>query len=140
MQENPRVTQANIKSTICKKGYTASVRPPESYTEPLKKKDIALYGLADTQLKAYELDHLIPLEVGGNPTDPQNLWPEPYAGEWGARTKDQIENKINALVCNGQISLAAGQDAFITNWIEAYQKYISPTPIDSGGTSSSSGD
>ena len=137
---DPRVTQANIKSTICKKGYTASVRPPESYTEPLKKKDIALYGLADTQLKAYELDHLIPLEVGGNPTDPQNLWPEPYAGAWGARTKDQIENKINALVCNGQISLAAGQDAFITNWIEAYQKYISPTPIDSGGTSSSSGD
>ena len=39
---DPRVTQANIKSTICKKGYTASVRPPESYTEPLKKKDIAL--------------------------------------------------------------------------------------------------
>ena len=85
MQENPRVTQANIKSTICKKGYTASVRPPRIYTEPLKKKDIALYGLADTQLKAYELDHLIPLEVGGNPTDPQNLWPEPYTGEWGAQ-------------------------------------------------------
>ena len=122
------------------KGLYRQREAPKSYTEPLKKKDIALYGLADTQLKAYELDHLIPLEVGGNPTDPQNLWPEPYAGEWGARTKDQIENKINALVCNGQISLAAGQDAFITNWIEAYQKYISPTPIDSGGTSSSSGD
>ena len=41
---DPRVTQANIKSTICKKGYTASVRPPESYTEPLKKKGIAQYS------------------------------------------------------------------------------------------------
>ncbi|MFZ1043626.1 MAG: hypothetical protein WCA79_19840 [Anaerolineales bacterium] len=137
---DPRVTQANIKSTICKKGYTASVRPPESYTEPLKKKDIALYGYADTKLADYEMDHLVPLEVGGSPTDPQNLWPEPHKGEWNSFVKDQLENKINALICDGQISLAAGQDAFITNWIEAYQKYISPTPIDGGGTSSSSGD
>jgi len=137
---DPRVTQANIKSTICKKGYTASVRPPESYTEPLKKKDIALYGYADTKLADYEMDHLVPLEVGGNPSDPQNLWPEPHNGEWNSFVKDQLENKINALVCEGQISLAAGQDAFTTNWIAAYQKYISPTPIDSGGTSSSSGD
>ena len=45
---DPRVTQANIKSTVCKKGYTASVRPPESYTEPLKKKDIALWQITMT--------------------------------------------------------------------------------------------
>ena len=137
---NPRVTQENIKSTVCKKGYTASVRPPISYTEPLKKKDIALYGYAVTKLADYEMDHLIPLEVGGNPSDPKNLWPEPHNGEWNSFVKDSLENKINALVCEGQISLATGQDAFTTNWIAAYQKYISPTPIDSGGTSSSSGD
>ena len=26
----------------------------------------------------YQEDHLISLELGGNPTDPRNLWPEPY--------------------------------------------------------------
>src|SRR5579871_5396607 len=31
---NPDVTQATIASTICKTGWTATVRPPLSVTEP----------------------------------------------------------------------------------------------------------
>ena len=50
----------------------------------------------------YQEDHLISLELGGHPTDPRNLWPEPYPR---ASEVDSIENDLNAKVCAGQLSL-----------------------------------
>jgi hypothetical protein len=35
---NPDVTQANIRSTICRHGWTDTIRPPTSYTNALKAK------------------------------------------------------------------------------------------------------
>ena len=74
---NPDVTQATIRTTICTRGWTRTVRPPVSYTNALKVKGLAQYGLHGP-LSAFQEDHLISLELGGNPTDPRNLWPEPY--------------------------------------------------------------
>jgi len=74
------------------------------------------------------------LQLGGNPTDPKNLWPEPYAGN-GARKKDVIETKLKKLVCSGDVKLADAQKAIATNWVLAYNKYITPSdakaPVDS---------
>jgi hypothetical protein len=123
---DPRVTQANIQSTICRKGgYTSSVRPPVSYTEPLKLNGIKLYGYSDRKASDYEEDHLIPLELGGNPTDPRNLWPEPHhIGNWGSYVKDNLENRLRDLVCSGRLDLGTAQQAIATDWIAAYKKYM----------------
>ena len=128
---NPAVTQATIHSTICVRGYTRTIRPPERYTERLKRRQIRLYGYRDRKLWHYELDHLCPLEVGGNPTSPKNLWPEPHnvAGGWGSHTKDQLENRLNHMVCRGEISLVRAQRMITTNWVAAYKRLISPTPL-----------
>src|SRR5437763_599327 len=65
---DPRVTQANIGRTICRAGYTKTVRPPTSYTEPLKLRQLDQYGYyAGHRVSSYEEDHLIPLELGGSP-------------------------------------------------------------------------
>src|ERR1700730_16865578 len=71
---DPRVTQNNIKTTICVSGYTATVRPPVSYTNQLKADQLKdpKYHDADHTMAHYEEDHLIPLELGGRPTDPKN--------------------------------------------------------------------
>src|ERR1700720_1346038 len=100
---NPDITQDNIKQTICNRGHwkTGSIRPPTSYTNKLKKQQIAEYGFKDKNMKNYEEDHLISLQIGGSPTDPKNLWPERYSGKWGARKKDGLENRLNKLICNG---------------------------------------
>jgi len=121
---DPRVTQENIHQTICVSGYTATVRPPESVTEPMKKQAILDYGLADQNLGDYEYDHLISLEIGGAPHDAKNLWPEPYSGKWNSYIKDKLENKLHQLVCDGQLDLASAQRAIAENWITAYLKYI----------------
>jgi hypothetical protein len=123
---NPNVTQANISSTICTAGWTSTVRPPSSYTTALKKQQLAT-GYAyhgDTNTGDYEEDHLIPLELGGSPASVLNLWPEPYNASDGAITKDKIENKLNALVCDGALSLTVAQHAIAANWFVAYQTYL----------------
>src|SRR5215510_9710005 len=128
------VTPANIASTICVAGYTTRtrqddgrpVRPPESYTENLKRRQIVQYGYADTRLSDYEEDHLIPLELGGDGYASGNLWAEPTAGT-GALVKDDLENRLHDLVCNGQLELRAAQHAIATNWYAAYQRYVQGT-------------
>jgi hypothetical protein len=102
---NPDVTQANMKATICKHGWTRTIRPPTSYTNDLKRKQMREYGVGGA-LADYQEDHLISLELGGHPTDPRNLWPEPYPR---ASEVDSIENDLNAQVCSGRLSLADAQ-------------------------------
>jgi hypothetical protein len=102
---NPDVRQATIRRTICVRGWTATVRPPTAYTSDLKLKQMAAYGFTGSPVQ-YQEDHLISLELGGDPTDPRNLWPErrPRAND-----VDRIENQLNAAVCSGHLSLAEAQ-------------------------------
>jgi hypothetical protein len=103
---NPDVTQASIGATICVRGWTRTVRPSTEYTNPLKLRQMREYGVRGPPSEFQE-DHLISLELGGHPTDPRNLWPEPYprAGE-----VDRIENELNAQVCAGALSLGEAQE------------------------------
>lgn len=123
---NPAVTQASISSTICVSGWTATIRPSSSYTTGLKVQQIVTYGYADTSTSSYEEDHLISLELGGAPTDPRNLWPEPYTisladgRSTGAHTKDGFETSLKNKVCSGAITLAQAQASIGIHWAHAY--------------------
>ncbi len=121
-----RVSQSNIAATICRSGYTETVRPPVSVTEPIKRQRMTTYGI-NAPLALYELDHLIPLELGGATTT-ANLWPEPLAGSRGAHRKDDLENALRSQVCSGAVSLAVAQLAIATNWEDAYQTFVGPLP------------
>ncbi len=102
---NPDVTQATINATVCVHGWTKTVRPPTDYTNALKLKQMREYAV-DGSPAQYQEDHLISLELGGHPTDPRNLWPEPYPR---ASEMDSIENDLNGQVCSGAMSLDAAQ-------------------------------
>ena len=122
---NPSVTQDNISSTICVSGWTKTIRPPASYTNKLKAQQMPLYGYPPgTPPSSVEEDHLISLELGGDPRSPLNLWPELWIGEWGAHKKDAVETKLKRLVCSGKLSLADAQTAIRTDWIAAYHRYV----------------
>jgi hypothetical protein len=102
---NPDVTQTNIADTVCKHGWTRTVRPPTDYTNALKLRQMREYGVGGSPSQ-YQEDHLISLELGGHPTDARNLWPEPYPR---AAEVDTIENELNAKVCSGALSLDEAQ-------------------------------
>jgi len=67
-----QVTQSTIRTTICEHGYTTKVRPPRKVTDAVKRR--LVNGLPGS-LQDYELDHLIPLGLGGHPTSANNLPP-----------------------------------------------------------------
>jgi hypothetical protein len=121
-----RVTPDTLSSTICRSGYTATVRPPLSVTEPIKRERMAAYGLS-APLSAYELDHLVPLELGGASTV-ANLWPEPWADPRGAHRKDDLENALKRQVCSGTLSLADARHAIASDWESAYRTYVGGLP------------
>jgi hypothetical protein len=128
---------------VCTPGYSASVRDVP-YSEKLAV--YARYGVAYIAYR-HEVDHLVSLEVGGS-NAVTNLWPEPYAGRWGARTKDVLENVLHDLVCTGRLSLRHAQHIEARNWVRAYRLYVGgtstatagPTSGGSGGGGSSTGD
>jgi hypothetical protein len=162
---NPQVTQRNIQDNICNPVWsTKLVRPPSGYTSTLKRRQLREYGDTVHQTRAqlinpttarvdttrcvarsdnmacYEEDHLIPLEIGGDPVDPRNLWPEPYntrvgGAIMGARQKDVVEAFIHDEICHGipgskknsyilattSITLRRGQEILAGDWYACYE-------------------
>ena len=117
---DPAVTQGDLASTICRSGYTETVRPSESITEREKRGSMAAYG-DRRPLHDFEYDHLVSLELGGARNDARNLWPEPGASP---NPKDSLENRLHARVCDGQMTLAAAQRAVAQDWVAAYHRSI----------------
>jgi hypothetical protein len=102
---NPDVTQETIGSTICVSGWSSSIRPDSSYTDELKSRQMREYGrIGDPS--DYQEDHLISLELGGDPKDPRNLWPEPRSR---AEDVDRTENDLHDAICSGRTTLADAQ-------------------------------
>jgi hypothetical protein len=102
-------------------GYSRRVR-----NVPQSEKDAvyAEYGIRTHRPREYEVDHLISLELGGS-NSIRNLWPESYLTQpWNAHVKDRLEDRLHALVCDGQLPLATAQHAIATDWIAAYKRYV----------------
>jgi hypothetical protein len=125
---NPQVTQADLATTICKSGYTATIRPPASTTSAEKRASEAAYGFTGNA-STTEYDHLISLELGGDPNSPLNLWPEPNKARAAGvnNPKDRVEDKLKSLICNAvhgkaYLPLAKAQYLISTNWTTAIAK------------------
>jgi hypothetical protein len=118
---------------ICTPGYASSVR---DVSDAEKARVYARYHVAWVPYQ-HEVDHLISLELGGS-NAVVNLWPEPYVGRWGARTKDVLENRLHDLVCSGRLALAAAQHQEAADWVGAYRRYVGTAP-GAGGSGGGSG-
>ena len=118
---DPRVTEHNIRSTICRPGYAATVRPPFAYTNAMKHRLMRAYGVQGS-IHDYELDHLIPLELGGCPECEANLWPQSRTVFPGSAEKDEVEDYLHHQVCSGTLPLAEAQREIASDWYAVYQR------------------
>jgi hypothetical protein len=107
-------------ATICQPGYSRTVRHTSG---KLKLQIYVEYGI-DRNNGHYEIDHLIPLGIGGADTR-ANLWPESRdTTPWNAGVKDRLENYLHVEVCAGRVAIVDAQEAIATDWVAAYQKYL----------------
>ena len=117
---DPRVTQATLQQTICAKGYTKTIRHTSG---KLKAQIYRRYGGRERSPHA-EVDHLIPLEVGGADVA-ANLWIQSYdTAPWNAHLKDRLEHLMRRKVCAGELTLAEGQAVFLGDWRAGYVKFL----------------
>lgn len=71
-------------------------RPPASYTNELKVRQLRELGYHDQNPAHYEEDHLVQLSLGGDPRSTSNLWPQPWDQ---ARRDDRIEHELYERAC-----------------------------------------
>ena len=121
---NTDVTQATIADTICRPGYTALVRPSTTYTNGVKKKLLDEANIPAGNADRYELDHRVPLALGGHPRHLENLVLQSWNSEEGAKKKDRLERKLQLLVCAGSVPLSRARAAIWFDWLGAYRMYI----------------
>ena len=81
------------------------------------------YGISAVEPRAYEVDYLVTPALGGA-DDLRNLWPHSYSAVWNARVKDELEDRLRDMVCDGSLDLAQAQHEIARNWIAAYKKYF----------------
>jgi len=124
-QPDPELTPGDVFDVtihdVCKPGYAKKVR---AVPKSLRDQAYERYGITFQRRGDYQLDHLIPLSLGGS-NSVRNLWPQPRdASPWDARAKDALEARLRKLVCTGQVDLRTAQHALATDWIGAYQQYV----------------
>ena len=128
IRPDPRLTPGAVLTTdaavVCAPGYGRSVRHTPGWIETFVYRE---YGI-DRGQGCYEVDHLIPLGIGGANVS-ANLWPESYDTQpWNAAVKNQLDDFLHDEVCAGRIPITQAQKDIAEDWIAAYRKYIGPEP------------
>jgi len=129
---NPDVTQATLNTTVCVPNWTKTIRPPASYTNKLKAKQLADARYTDKDMTHYEEDHFVPLSSGGNSTAEGNLWAQPRFGNNASADKDIVESGVHRDLCKGKLTLQQAQNIFLSDWrlwLEQYKKTDSKTVV-----------
>ena len=121
---NPRLTPGDALNVtaddLCKPGHAEI----EGKTPvQVKRQVFDRYGIRGN-LVGYNVDHLIPPELGGS-SSIKNIWPQPLAGEWTYHMKNLLERRLLKLVCSGALDLKIAQQEIARDWIGTYKKYVS---------------
>lgn len=125
---NPNITPETIAATICHAGWTKTVRPPLSYTNPLKARQLAMLNHPGWTMANTEEDHRLPLEMGGDPKAEHNLSPEFADAATPSRPvanhKDDAENAGRRAICDQHRPLREVQAEFVRMWLAAWPGYL----------------
>jgi hypothetical protein len=123
---NPALTPGAVRTTDVSDICATGTKALRHWSRERDDRILREYGLPIGPHPSYEIDHLIPLGIGGADED-SNLWPEERRSlvpEWNAERKDKLEWTLRELVCSGRLEVTVAQHAIRDNWIEAWRQYV----------------
>jgi hypothetical protein len=126
MRPNPQLTPGAVRTSNAAEICAASFRtgPYRHTTSATKQQVYKEYNIEPDKgwcTGGCEVDHLIPLELGGL-DDIKDLWPQPSQPKPGFHEKDKLENYLHKQVCSGKMNLSDAQETIRTDWYSAYVK------------------
>ena len=116
----PGETVAVTREELCRAGRTAL---DDDVSIKMKSRVFDLYGIKPDTPVSYNVDHLIPTDLGGA-NSIKNLWPQPLSGEWGYIDKNKLERRLHKMVCSGELDLKKAQEEIAGDWVDAYKRYV----------------
>jgi hypothetical protein len=129
---DPTLTPGAVRAADSGEIYSTGTRELRHWSRDRDDRIMAEYGLPPGPHPNFEIDHLVPLGIGGADED-ANLWPEPRRSiekDWPAEKKDDLEWKLRELVCAGELDVSEAQKAIAEDWTDAYRRYVSLTVDD----------
>ncbi len=115
----PGAIQASVTmDPLCKPDFATPASP---LPQELQDQVFAEYGITSPAPGAYEIDHLIPVELGGS-NDIANLWPQPAEPRPGFQEKNKVESYMHDQACAGWMTLSQAQDEMAKNWVSILPK------------------
>ena len=126
---DPNLTPGAVFTTdaavVCAPGF---VKPSQQTPEKLKAFIYREYGIDDPSWGNYQIDYVIPPQLGGAQA-PANLWPQSFdIHPWNAALKDRLEDYLYKQVCAGRMTLVEAQREISADWISAYRVYLGEPP------------
>jgi hypothetical protein len=101
-------------------------RPADTRGVPASTEEevFARYRIPLERRSFYEIDHLIPRELGGA-DDIRNLWPQRLSARpYGPRRKRLLTQRLIEMIAAKQITLAEAQREMSEDWISAFVAHI----------------
>jgi hypothetical protein len=123
---DPTLTPGAVRTTDPVEICTHSTREFRHWSREADDCILIEYGLPPGPHPEVEIDHLIPLGVGGADDD-RNKWPEPRRNiepQWQASEKTRLEWKLRDLICIGQLDVREAQRAVAEDWMTAYARFV----------------
>lgn len=125
---DPDLTPGKVRPDITVKDLATYIKSPRRVTQAMKQKVFETYGISHPRPGEFEIDHLVPRELGGA-DDIQNLWPQSYHGPMNAHDKDRLENYLHQQVVAGKLDFKEAQESMADNWVAGFHKYLSPMTV-----------
>jgi hypothetical protein len=101
--------------TVCSRAWVTAatqLQPPPSTLEKLLI-EYQLPGNAAT----YALARVVPVEDGGSPTSPQNLYPLPVSGFGGLETQTIVAAQLRDEICSRKMTVAEAAKTLEGDWL-----------------------
>jgi hypothetical protein len=120
---DPTLTPGAVRTTDVNEICSTPTSGLRHWSRERDDRILAEYGIGPGPHPDWEVDHLIPLCLGGADSD-ANRWPEPRRSiekEWPAELKDDLEHRLCEMVCAGELDVRQAQAEISSDWTESYR-------------------